>query len=118
MGVYWDIVCQKHKEVIQLWRLYNISDDVWRYTYSGLEQREQNINDFIIVDSKIRGLLRKVNDNVINHYLDKHKDCDLLLGSDAQEMSSWFDYYDGWLEYDIQEELKEGINPKICTNEE
>jgi hypothetical protein len=110
MGVYYSILCEEDKEFLELWKLYHTSYETSEYLRSGLIQTD--VNGDILVDQKMKELLTKVNNSVINCYLDKHKDCKLILVLD------WFDYDESWLEYDAQKELEVGINPRFAVDDD
>ena len=91
MGDYFDIICEKHKAILRLWKAYDLISNLpmsWD-TFATLELKPSYFKKII----KERPINSK-------EWLEKHKDCKLILGNSENFRDTY--NYDDFLITDTQ----------------
>lgn len=95
MGIWYYLVCFKHNEFLFLGRwekLCEARNKIKNYESSGVIVDKKFLNDII----KPRGKGSKM-------FIEKHCDCELIMGDDQGGISGPIDYrfdeFEGWIEY-------------------
>lgn len=112
MGTYYRLICNEHKEVLDLNKSYDFEIELREYIYKYdlnhliYEKEIIKFKEFsasfkkLLIDSKdilLSGIKQK---EVIKSFLDKHKDCDLRFQPD-EPWDEEIRKTDGWIWKDV-----------------
>jgi hypothetical protein len=94
MGIWYYLICPEHREFLFLGSYILLEEGVME-----LRERKQYDPSGVAVDwSFIEKYIVPVGGVGLRKFLEKHRDCRLLLGDDTA-MDYIFDDFTGWLEY-------------------
>jgi hypothetical protein len=102
MGTYYDIVCPKHKEVLRLWKAYDLAEKLEYWMSKGKLKKEIVLNskteEIVLQSSAFKAVNRerpKAKD-----WLKTHKNCKLFFID--SEHDGLFGYYEDFTQIDGQ----------------
>ena len=101
MGVYYDMVCERHKATVRLWKAYEVA---WRL-HDLAEKKERNQDGrLIVLKEEDYALISEMRPHPsVIQWIQEHKSCHVVFGGDDTEgINEHFNFYDGWTKIDSQ----------------